>query len=142
MNVTLPEKARFTLNAETSDGDTHSDFEGSDTHGGHGMLSGSFNGGGAAVKLNTSHGDINVNRNSIAALPPAPPALRLSVPAPPEPPSWTNGSAAESVADAQKEAQEAIREANAELEDAKRKRDEALKKAHEVAAEIRARARQ
>ena len=41
VNVTLPEKARFTLNAETSDGDTHSDFEAATTHGGHGMLSGS-----------------------------------------------------------------------------------------------------
>ena len=112
VNVTLPEKARFTLNAETSDGDTHSDFEGSDTHGGHGMLSGSFNGGGAAVKLNTSHGDINVNRNSIAALPPAPPVLHLSVPAPS---AWSTSSASESAAeataDAKKLAQQAIREA-------------------------------
>jgi DUF4097 and DUF4098 domain-containing protein YvlB len=147
VNLTLPEKARFTLTAETSDGDTHSDFQGSDTHGGHGMLSGSFNGGGAAVKLNTSHGDINVNHNSIAALPPAPPALHLSVPTPPAPPSvpsadWSNGSASEAVADAKKQAQEAIREANVELEDAKRKRDEALKQAHELEAQARASAKQ
>ncbi len=133
VNVTLPEKARFTLNAETSDGDTHSDFEGSDTHGGHGMLSGSFNGGGAAVKLNTSHGDINVNRNSIAPLPPAPPSLHLSVPAPPAQPNagdWQSG--AQISADAQKLAQDAIREADAELKEAQRKREEALKMAREA----------
>lgn len=133
VNVTLPEKARFTLNAETSDGDTHSDFQGSDTHGGHGMLSGSFNGGGAEVKLNTSHGDINVNRNSIAALPPAPPALHLSVPAAPTPPSvpdWQSG--AQISADAEKLAQDAIREADAELKEAQKKREEALKMAREA----------
>jgi DUF4097 and DUF4098 domain-containing protein YvlB len=133
VNVTLPEKARFTLNAETSDGDTHSDFQGSDTHGGHGMLNGSFNGGGTAVKLNTSHGDINVNRNSIAPLPPAPPTLHLSVPAAPTTPSvsdWQSGT--QISADAEKLAQDAIREADAELKDAQRKRDEALKMAREA----------
>ena len=141
VNVTLPEKARFTLNAETSDGDTHSDFEGSDSHGGHGTLSGSFNGGGVAVKLNTSHGDINVNHNSIAALLPAPPILHLSVPAPPVPPAdFTTETAAQSIADARKQAQEAMRQAEAELKEAQHKRDEAMKAARE--AEARARDKQ
>ena len=141
VNITLPEKSRFTLNAETSDGDTHSDFQGSDTHGGHGMLSGTFNGGGVAVKLNTSHGDINVNRNSIAPLPPAPPTLHLSVPAPPTPSAdFTTETAAEAVADAKKQAQEAMREADVEMKEAQRKRDEAMKMARE--AEARAKAKQ
>ncbi len=74
VNVTLPEKARFTVNAETSDGDTHSDFDRSDTHGSRGVLSGPVNGGGNPVRLNTSHGDINISRNSMGPLPPAPPS--------------------------------------------------------------------
>lgn len=73
VNISMPSQAKFTLNAETSDGDTHSDFANSETHGSRGILSGSVNGGGAAVRLNTSHGDINISRNSIAALPAAPP---------------------------------------------------------------------
>ena len=141
VTVTLPEKARFTLNAETSDGDTHSDFQGSDSHGGHGMLSGTFNGGGAAIKLNTSHGDINVNRNSITPLPPAPPTPRLSIPAPPAVSGdFTTETAAEAAADARKQAQEALREADAEIKEAQRKRDEAMKMARE--AEARAKPKQ
>ena len=134
VNVTLPEKTRFNLNAETSDGDTHTDFESSDTRTGRGMLSGSFNGGGAAVRLNTSHGDINVNRNSMTALAPPPPAPRLSVPVPPTPPAT---AAAQTAAEAQKLAQDAIREADAELQEAKRKRDEAIKLAKEAAAKAK-----
>ncbi len=72
VNVSLPEQARFTLNAETSDGDTSSEFSGTGRHGGRGTLSGTVNGGGQAVRLNTSHGDINVSRNTNAPLPPAP----------------------------------------------------------------------
>ncbi len=72
VNVSLPGQAKFTLSAETSDGDTHSDFSFPDTHGGRGVLSGAMNGGGAAVRLNTSHGDINISRNSSTPLPPAP----------------------------------------------------------------------
>ncbi len=72
VNVSLPAQAKFTLSAETSDGDTHSDFSFPETHGGRGVLSGAMNGGGAAVRLNTSHGDINISRNSSPPLPPAP----------------------------------------------------------------------
>lgn len=73
VNVSLPSQAKFTLSAETSDGDTHSDFPDSNTHGARGLLSGSVNGGGSSVHLNTSHGDINISRNSMPALPPTPP---------------------------------------------------------------------
>ncbi len=108
VNVSMPEAARFTLNAETSDGDTHSDFNGTDTHGGRGMLSGSVNGGGPTVRLNTSHGDINVSRNSNAALPEPPSTPSLTgfgtissgggsdapfAPAAPVPPSATRAAA-------------------------------------------------
>lgn len=72
VNVSLPAQAKFTLSAETSDGDTHSDFSFPDTHGGRGVLNGAMNGGGVAVRLNTSHGDINISRNSSTPLPPAP----------------------------------------------------------------------
>ena len=135
VNVTLPEKAKFTLNAETSDGDTHSDFLDNDTHGGHGTLSGSVNGGGPTVRLNTSHGDVNVSRNNSGPLPPVPLPPRISglgdVPAPPPPPDWTG--ARQTVADAQKMAQDAMREADAELQEAQKKRQEALRMAREAA---------
>ena len=134
VNVTMPDRARFTLNAETSEGDTHSDFDGSHTDGGRGVLSGAVNGGGPAVKINTSHGDINVGKNSIMPLPPTPPAPRLSgvvIPAPPD----VSASAASATADAQKLAQDAIREADAELQEARRKRQEAGKLAREAARE-------
>ncbi|MGI4757176.1 MAG: DUF4097 family beta strand repeat-containing protein [Janthinobacterium lividum] len=78
VSVTLPERAKFTLSAETSDGDAHSDFSGSDTHGGRGVLNGTVNGGGAAIHLNTSHGDINISRNTMAPLPPAAPSKHVS----------------------------------------------------------------
>ena len=78
VSVTLPNKAKFTLSAETSDGDTHSEFDGSQTHGGRGMLSGAINGGGPSIRLNTSHGDINVGRNDAAPLPQAPPTPHLA----------------------------------------------------------------
>ncbi len=98
VNVSLPEKARFTLSAETSDGDAHSDFSGTDTHSGRGMLSGAINGGGPSVRINTSHGDINVSQNSNGVLPPVPPAPALSsygaIPGPPLPPE-SSGAIAE-----------------------------------------------
>ncbi len=119
VNVSLPEKARFTLNAETSDGDTHSDFEGTDTHGGRGMLSGTVNGGGgSAIRLNTSHGDINVSRNSNTPLPPTPPTPALTgfgtvtpLEAPAAPASPIPPSAIKAIARARQQANQAKEQA-------------------------------
>lgn len=83
VTLSLPSQAKFTLSAETSDGDAHSDFSTADTHGGRGILNGTVNGGGAEVHVNTSHGDIAISRNSETPLPsvsPRPPHISIATP--------------------------------------------------------------
>lgn len=86
VTLTLPDKGKFNLQAETSDGDVHSEF-GSTNSPGKGILTGNVNGGGPQVRINTSHGDISVSRNIEGGLTPPPAPQKLSgVPVPPMPP--------------------------------------------------------
>ncbi len=142
VNVSLPSKAKFSLQAETSDGDTHSDFDGVKSDG-RGMLSGSVNGGGPQVKVNTSHGDINISGNSMPPLPPLPPMPKLTgfgavgVPSPPTsmPPSAIDAinDAKQQTADAKQQAREAVAQAQQALKDAQEKVREAEKEARDAA---------
>jgi hypothetical protein len=142
VTVSLPDKAKFNVQAETSDGDTHSDFDAVKSDG-RGMLSGSVNGGGAVVKLNTSHGDISVSRNSVGPLPPPPPMPKLtgvppvpSTPAMPSMPAEASeavANAKEQVAHAKEEARQAMEQANQAVKEAQEKQKEAMRLAREAA---------
>jgi DUF4097 and DUF4098 domain-containing protein YvlB len=94
VDVGLPEGAGFTLNAQTHHGDLENDFglshSGTDDQP---RLSGSIAGGGPAVSITTSDGDITVRKSSVAPLPPAPPSppkvttgQRIEAPEKPEAP--------------------------------------------------------
>ena len=144
VNVTLPERAKFTLTAETSDGDAHSDFSGSDTHGGRGILSGAVNGGGVAVRLNTSHGDINVSHNSMGTLPVSKPSQRIStfsspaVPTPPDVPDMKQmlqmqrDAMATAAAALHQSAEEARQNTRASTDEAKQRAKEAMDEARQA----------
>ena len=141
VNVTLPNGTKFNLNAETSDGDTHSDFAGVNSDG-RGTLSGAVNGGGLAVRINTSHGDVNVSRNSAAPLPARPPVPKItgfgSIPQPPIPPGAAGDAAAiqrdamKVAADALKQSADAINKAATTSADAKQRAREAMEQAREA----------
>lgn len=141
VNVTLPERAKFNLTAETSDGDAHSDFSGSDTHGGRGILSGAVNGGGVAIRLNTSHGDINISRNSMAPLPVAKPSQRIStfstpdVPSPPDTKQMLQmqrDAMATAAAALHESAEQARQNTRASTDEAKQRAKEALEEARQA----------
>jgi DUF4097 and DUF4098 domain-containing protein YvlB len=154
VNVTLPNGTRFNLNAETSDGDTHSDFAGVNSDG-RGTLSGTVNGGGIAIRINTSHGDVNVSRNSTAPLPPRPPTPTItgfgSIPQTPTPPTGmppeaaaaledakkqvadAKAQAAQAGADARQQAKEAMEQAKQAMKEAQEKQKEAMRLAREAA---------
>lgn len=116
VNVTMPEKARFSLSAESSDGDARTNFANTSSSG-KGMVSGQVNGGGAAVHLTTTHGDISVTRNAAPPLPPAPPAPKLTgygavgAPVAPLPPDTSNPDKLQR--EALSQADEALKEASA-----------------------------
>ena len=142
VQVSLPSRSAFTVQADTSDGDVHSDFAlASKTSDNAGSLSGTVNGGGNAIVLTTTHGDISVRRADLPALPPPPKAPHVAAPMPPMPaiPAIPD-DAQQALREAQqqlREAQEEVRRAQAEaaretkqaLEEAKRDRDQALAQA-------------
>jgi DUF4097 and DUF4098 domain-containing protein YvlB len=86
VDLGLPGSAGFLLHAMTRNGDMENDF-GLTTTGteSNRMLAGSVAGGGPAVNVTTSDGDVTIRRSSVAPLPPAAPAqpIRLTPPATP-----------------------------------------------------------
>ena len=76
VDVGLPGKVGFTLNAQTRNGDMENDFgltpNGNESN--H-ILQGTVAGGGPTVTIATTDGDVTVRRSTVAPLPPAPPAL-------------------------------------------------------------------
>jgi len=142
VEVGLPEKSKFDLHAETSDGDIRSDF-GTDSSPEKGVLSTTVNGGGPQVRVTTSHGDVNLSRNSESPLVPPPPAPRLSgfgtVPNPPMPPAiptlpdWTTGDAKQQAEQARQSAKEAVDQARQSLKEAQEKQRQADQLAKEAA---------
>ena len=86
VTVTLPSSAHFTVEAETSDGNVNSQFDGASQQG-SGVLRGAVNGGGPAVRITTSRGDIHLERNEEAPIPPPSPEPILTLPAVPEAPA-------------------------------------------------------
>jgi DUF4097 and DUF4098 domain-containing protein YvlB len=83
----------FLLHAVTRNGDMENDFglttQGSESNR---VLAGPVAGGGPAVNVTTSDGDVTIRRSSVAPLPPVPPAppitlAPLALPAPPKAPA-------------------------------------------------------
>jgi DUF4097 and DUF4098 domain-containing protein YvlB len=89
IDLGISDSAGFTVNAHTRNGDMENDFglvaQGSE---GEHTLRGNVAGGGPAVTLTTTDGDITLRRSSMAPLPPLPPAppITLSPPVPPAAP--------------------------------------------------------
>jgi DUF4097 and DUF4098 domain-containing protein YvlB len=98
IDLGLPDSAGFTVNARTRNGDMENDF-GLTAQGSAGehTLRGNVAGGGPAVTLTTTDGDITLRRSTVDPLPPAPPTPPITLappaapkapkaPAPPRPP--------------------------------------------------------
>lgn len=148
VRVTLPVQARFTLAAETSDGDVTSDFSVAGRTDAHGSLNGIVGGGGSALRITTTHGDIAVDHNEETALPmpTAPPKLGFgSMPVPPAPPlaplppeaRQAVVGAREQMKQAQQAAQDAAASARDAMKEAQQKQAEARKLAEEARKEAR-----
>jgi DUF4097 and DUF4098 domain-containing protein YvlB len=92
VDVGLPAGAGFVLDARTRNGDMENDFgltpqENNETH----TLRGTVGGGGPAVTIATSDGDVTVRKSTVAPLPPATPRITTApagprAPRAPEPP--------------------------------------------------------
>jgi hypothetical protein len=90
VDLGLPGGAGFLLHAVTRNGDMENDFgltpQGSESNR---TLAGPVAGGGPAIDVTASDGDVTIRRSSVTPLPPAPPAppITLSPPATPKPPA-------------------------------------------------------
>ena len=88
VNATLPEQATFSVQANTTDGDIHTDFQlNPHESGDRRELTGTVGSGGPEVHITTTHGDISINRGTVLPLPPLPPTppKLTAVPAVPKP---------------------------------------------------------
>lgn len=133
VTLSLPDSTAFTVQADTSDGDVRSDFalnhRSSDNAG---SLSGTVNGGGKAIRISTTHGDISLRHGDAAPLPPMPP----SPPAPPAVPSAPSTETDQALKDAQqelKEAQQRVKEAQANAAEQVKRANEQVRKAKQQA---------
>lgn len=134
VQVSLPSKAAFTVQADTSDGDVHSDFSLSGKSSDNaGSLSGTVNGGGNAVRISTTRGDISLRRADLPDLPPLPKMPKIAIPAPPEPPALPvvpdMGDAKRALEDAQRQLKQAQEEWKRAQADAMREQKQALAEA-------------
>lgn len=87
VNVTLPEHAAFTVQAETRDGDVETEFPLAKTdENGVSRLSGTIGTGGSQIRINTTQNDISLKKGVIAPLAPPPPPITLTPPAKPPTP--------------------------------------------------------
>jgi DUF4097 and DUF4098 domain-containing protein YvlB len=91
IKTTLPEHASFSVQADTSDGDTFNEFSlPSNSSGNHRTMNGTVGSGGPFVRLSTTNADISILKSDVQALPPVPPAppkITLTPPAMPKLPS-------------------------------------------------------
>jgi DUF4097 and DUF4098 domain-containing protein YvlB len=69
VNVTVPEQAHFTVQAEARDGDVDTDLPLSKTsQGSTNWLNGTIGAGGSLIRINTTQNDISLKKGAIAAL--------------------------------------------------------------------------
>ncbi len=139
--LSLPQQAHFTVIAETSDGSVTSNFPGLNEHtqqSAHGTISATVGGGGSPIRINTTHGDITIDRNAelMPPRPPAPPRLGFgTVPVPSSP--TMPPEAVQALQDAQKEIQEAQRDSQKDVRDAANEAAKAMQFANEKQVEAR-----
>ncbi len=80
INLTVPEQAAFTVQAQASNGELSNEFslaaQGSDMHK---NFSGTVGKGGPLVRLTTSEGDISLKKANLPPLPPLPPPPPISM---------------------------------------------------------------
>ncbi len=138
IRLSLPQQARFTLAAETSDGDVSSNFSVAGSNGTHGVLNGTIAGGGTAVRLTTTHGDIAVDHSGDASpTPPRTPRVPMklgfgSVPAPPPVPGALPQEAQEAIAQAREQVREAQQQASEAARNGRQQGDEARRQADQI----------
>jgi Putative adhesin/Domain of unknown function (DUF5668) len=85
IKTTLPEHASFSMMADTTDGDTFTEFSlPSSSSGSHRTISGSVGSGGPNVRLSTTNADVTILKSDVqplASAPPQPPKITLTPPA-------------------------------------------------------------
>ena len=75
VNLTLPQHSGYTVDAETTDADIHTDLDlHSTTHGSRTSLSGTVGTGGPRITVRTTHLNVDIHTRPEAPLPPTPPA--------------------------------------------------------------------
>lgn len=82
VELTLPEKASFSIQADTTNGDLENEFglqqQGSDDSN-HKSYNGTVGKGGPLIRISTSQQDVAIKKASIAPIPPAPPEPPISL---------------------------------------------------------------
>ncbi len=137
IHLTLPQQSKFTLAAETSDGDVNSNFTVNGQNGTHGTLNGTVAGGGTPIRLTTTHGDITVDHSGDSAPAVVHPktSMRLgfgTVPPPPPLPGALPPEAVQAMATARQQmlaAQKQMGAAQQQSEEARRDADQARQEA-------------
>ncbi len=150
VRLTLPHQSRFTLAAETSDGDVNSNFSVNGQNGTRGTMNGTVAGGGSAVRLTTTHGDIAIDHpGDNTPTPPTPPRpplkLGFGTVAPPMPPAGALppdaaqalSNARQQMLEAQQQIREAARDAAQQTAEARREADQARREALQEADQAR-----
>ena len=85
VDVGVPAGAGFTLNAQTRNGDIENDFDLKTMETAHdNVLTGTVAGGGPAIKIDTSDGDVTVRKATVLPLPPIAPMPKITI-TPPTP---------------------------------------------------------
>jgi DUF4097 and DUF4098 domain-containing protein YvlB len=75
VNLTVPEQANFTVQAETTNGDIENDYGlTADENNSHKKFGGTVGKGGSLIRIKTSEGDIALKKANLHPLPPLPPA--------------------------------------------------------------------
>jgi DUF4097 and DUF4098 domain-containing protein YvlB len=91
VKVTMPEHASFTVQAETTDGDTFNEFSlPSNSSGNRHSISGMVGNGGVAVHVTTTNSDVSILKADVPPIPltpPAPPKITLTPPPAPNAPA-------------------------------------------------------
>ena len=83
VNLSLPEQAAFTVQAETTDGDIENDFSiPTQESKNKKNFVGTVGKGGSVIRINTSEGDISLKKADLAPLPPPPPKPPISMNSP------------------------------------------------------------
>lgn len=142
VNLTLPEQAGFSVHADTSSGNLQNDFDlPVQENDEHRTLQGTVGRGTSTIHLSTTDGDIALKKSTVSPLAPLAPLAPILTIAPPAPPSLP-GHVHTSLADAQRQLEEARREAKQAEEEARRDVEEAKRDAKRAAEEAKRQAKQ